>query len=72
MANGESGGLIVHAQKLVVLDLKPKPGPATIRRHQMAAKPAWGLHRLQPLAIPIYVQVNEYRNYFQASIANVQ
>ena len=71
MANGELGGLIIHAQKLVAQDPKPELGLATIRHHQMVVKPAWGLHRLQPLAILIHVQVIKSKNYFLVSIANI-
>ena len=71
MVNGEPGGLIVHAQQLVALDLKPELGLAAIRHHQMVAKPAWGLYRLKPFAILIHVQVIKSKNYFLVSIANI-
>ena len=71
MVNGERGGLIVRAQKLVVLVLKPELGFATIQHHQMVAKLAKVLHLIQTLAIPIYVQeVSESRIYCLTCIAN--
>ena len=57
MVNGVRGGLILHAQKLVAQDLKLNLELATVRSHQMVAKTVEDLHRLQPLAIPINVQV---------------
>ena len=70
MVNGERGVLIVHAQKLVVLDLKTDVGFVTIRHHQTVAKFAKVLHLIHPLAIPIDVQVREYSSYFLLCITN--
>ena len=70
MVNGEHGCHTVHAQKLVVLDLKPELGFVTIRHHQMVVKFAKVLQLIQPLAITIDVQVRESRSYCPMCITN--